>query len=123
MATVAMVLSSWPGNPKPGSTLLLLSIWFGPAIVAALAASWLSGRRGGGFARGAGIGVAAAVVGGKLSVDTSKLPFLAPRQVATEIRRFVDELNARLAATGKALGSPSIGPDGLTLTKVPLASA
>ena len=56
-------------------------------------------------------------------MDTSKLPFLAPRQVATEIRRFVDEFNARLAANGKALGPPSIGSDGLTLTKVPLANA
>ena len=64
----------------------------------------------------------AAVVDGKLSVDTSKLPFLAPPSIARDIRRFVDELNGRLAANGKALGTPTIGPDGMTLTKVALAS-
>lgn len=63
----------------------------------------------------------ATVVDGKLSVDTSKLPFLAPPAIARDIRRFVDELNGRLAANGKALGPPAIGPDGMTLTKVALA--
>ncbi len=65
----------------------------------------------------------ASVVGGKLAVDTSKLPFLAPPSIARDIRRFVDELNGRLAANGKALGEPSIGPDGMTLTKVALEGA
>ena len=63
----------------------------------------------------------AAVVGGKLSVDTSKLPFLAPASIGRDIKRFVDELNGRLAANGKALGVPTFGADGMTLTKVPLA--
>ena len=60
----------------------------------------------------------AMVSGGRLRVDTSKLPFLAPRSVKTDIERFVDELNARLAAHGKALREPTFGPDGMTLTKV-----
>jgi len=55
---------------------------------------------------------------GKLAVDTSKLPFLAPRSIATDIQRFVSELNGRLAANGKALGEPTFGPEGMTLTKV-----
>jgi hypothetical protein len=57
---------------------------------------------------------------GRLAVDTSKLPFLAPPSIATDIKRFVDELNGRLAANGKALGEPSFGPEGMTLTKVSL---
>jgi hypothetical protein len=39
-------------------------VWLGPAMVAAWATSWLTGRRGQGFARGAGMGVAAAVLVG-----------------------------------------------------------
>ncbi len=62
----------------------------------------------------------AAVTAGRLSIDTSKLPFLAPASIKRDIRRFVDELNGRLAANGKALGTPVIGPEGMTLTKVPL---
>ncbi len=62
----------------------------------------------------------AAVTAGRLSIDTSKLPFLAPASIKRDILRFVDELNGRLAANGKALGEPVIGPDGMTLTKVAL---
>ena len=62
----------------------------------------------------------AAVVGGKLSINTSKLPFLAPASIGRDIKRFVDELNGRLAANGKALGEPVITPDGMTLSKVAL---
>lgn len=36
--------------------VLLPAIWFGPTIIAALAASWLSGRRGDRFLRGAAMG-------------------------------------------------------------------
>jgi hypothetical protein len=64
----------------------------------------------------------AAVVGGRLTIDTSKLPFLAPGSIKRDIKRFVDELNGRLTAHGKALGEPVIGPDGMTLSKVPLAA-
>ena len=64
----------------------------------------------------------AAVTGGKLTIDTSKLPFLAPASIKQEIKRFVDELNGRLAANGKALGEPVVGPDGMTLSKVPLGA-
>jgi hypothetical protein len=60
----------------------------------------------------------AMVSGGRLKVDASKLPLLAPKSIKSDIERFVDELNARLAANGKALGEPSFGPDGMTLTKV-----
>ena len=63
----------------------------------------------------------AAVVAGRLTIDTSKLPFLAPPSIARDIKRFVDELNGRLAANGKALAAPVIGPDGMTLSKVSLA--
>jgi hypothetical protein len=65
----------------------------------------------------------AAVTGGRLAIDASKLPFLAPRSVRLDIERFVTEVNARLAANGKALGAPSFGPDGMTLTKVDAASS
>ena len=60
----------------------------------------------------------ASVVDGKLAIDTSKLPMLAPRSIAADIQRFLAALNDRLAANGKALGPPSFGPGGMTLTKV-----
>jgi hypothetical protein len=60
----------------------------------------------------------AMVSGGRLKVDTSKLPMLTPGSVKSDIERFVGELNARLAANGKALGMPTFGPEGMTLTKV-----
>jgi hypothetical protein len=60
----------------------------------------------------------ASVVDGRLAIDTSKLPFLAPRSIATGIQQFVAALNGRLAANGKALGAPSFGPEGMTLTKI-----
>ena len=60
----------------------------------------------------------ASVVDGRLVIDTSKLPMLAPGSIAADIRRFVDALNARLAANGKALAAPSFGAQGMTLTKV-----
>jgi hypothetical protein len=61
----------------------------------------------------------ATVRDGKLAIDTSKLPFLAPKSIATGIQEFVTALNGRLAANGKALGEPSFGPQGMTLVKVP----
>jgi hypothetical protein len=60
----------------------------------------------------------ASVVDGRLAIDTSKLPFLAPASIGIEIRRFVDAINARLAANGKALAEPTFGPEGMTLRKV-----
>ena len=63
----------------------------------------------------------ASVVDGRLAIDTSKLPFLAPRSIGTGIQDFVTALNGRLAANGKAIGEPTFGPDGMTLTKVPRA--
>jgi hypothetical protein len=60
----------------------------------------------------------ASVVEGRLAIDTSKLPFLAPASIAIEIRRFVDAINGRLAANGKALDEPTFGPEGMTLRKV-----
>jgi hypothetical protein len=60
----------------------------------------------------------AAVVDGRLRVDTSKLPMLAPRSIAADIERFVAALNGRLAANGKALAPPSYEAGGMTLTKI-----
>jgi hypothetical protein len=60
----------------------------------------------------------ASVVDGRLRIETSKLPMLAPRSIAVGIERFVEALNGRLAARGKALAAPSFGPQGMTLTKV-----
>jgi hypothetical protein len=62
--------------------------------------------------------LSASVVDGRLSIDTSKLPFLAPKSIATGIQDFVAALNARLASNGKALGEPSFSAAGMTLTKV-----
>jgi hypothetical protein len=64
----------------------------------------------------------ASVVDGRLAIDTSKLPFLAPKSIATGIQQFVAALNGRLASNGKALGAPTFGPEGMTLTKVDRAS-
>jgi hypothetical protein len=60
----------------------------------------------------------ASVVDGRLTVNTSKLPILAPRSIATDIERFVEALNARLAANGKALAPLSFETGGMTLRKV-----
>jgi hypothetical protein len=86
-----------------------LTVTPGPAAGTAylqVKAGWVSAR------------LPAMVAGGRLKIDTSKLPMLTPGSVKADIQRFVDELNARLAANGKALGVPSFGPDGMTLTKV-----
>jgi hypothetical protein len=60
----------------------------------------------------------ASVVDGRLAVDTSKLPFLAPPSISIEIRRFVEAINGRLSTNGKELGEPTFGPEGMTLRKV-----
>jgi hypothetical protein len=62
--------------------------------------------------------LAASVVAGRLTIDTSKLPMLAPRSIATGIEAFVEAVNGRLAANGKALAPPAFGAAGMTLTKV-----
>ena len=82
-----------PG-PEPGSALLQIR------------AGWVSAT------------LLASVVEGRLTIDTSKLPLLAPGSLGTEIGRFVEALNGRLAANGKAFGPPAFGPAGMTLTKV-----
>ena len=64
----------------------------------------------------------AAVEEGRLKVDTSKLPMLAPKSIATDIQGFVDALNGRLTAHGKALAEPAFGPAGMTLRKVDRAA-
>lgn len=60
----AAVLASWGGDYSPAAFVKLLAIWLGPAIVAALATSWISGRRGEGFGIGAAAGIGAAFVAG-----------------------------------------------------------
>ena len=82
-----------PG-PKPSSAVLRIK------------AGWVSAT------------LQASVLDGKLSIDTSKLPMLAPRSIGADIQRFADALNATLAANGKALAPPSFGAAGMTLTKV-----
>jgi hypothetical protein len=89
------VLDIQPG-PAPGTATLRVSAGF---ISASLPAS---------------------VANGRLSIDTSKLPFWAPAGLAAEIDRFVGSLNGWLAANGWSLGPPAFGPRGLTLTKVPI---
>lgn len=68
------------------------------------------------------VSVPAAVTNGRLSIDTSKLPFWAPAGIAAEVDRFVGSINGWLAQNGYALGEPTFGPEGMTLTKVPVAS-
>ena len=97
-----------------GATRPELTVTPGPAPATAflkVKAGWVSAT------------LPAMVRGGKLAVDTSKLPFLAPRSIASDIQRFVDELNGRLAENGKALGEPAFGAEGMTLTKVSVAPA
>ena len=60
------------------------------------------------------------VAGGKLAIDTSKLPFWAPSSVKGDVMSFVDGLNDWLAANGKALAPPTFSDAGMTLTKEPL---
>lgn len=69
------------------------------------------------------VSVPAAVANGRLSIDTSKLPFWAPAGIAAEVDRFVGSLNGWLTQNGHAFGEPTFGPEGMTLTKVPLASS
>ena len=64
----------------------------------------------------------ASVTAGRLAIDTSKLPFLAPKSIGVGIQEFVAALNGRLAANGKALGPPTFSTAGMTLTKVDAAS-
>src|SRR5215207_5442023 len=63
------------------------------------------------------ISLPAAVIDGKLSIDTSRQLFL-PRSAADEVKRFVDGLNGWFAENGRRLAPPQFGPDGMTLTKV-----
>lgn len=78
MQTSIVILSSWGGDYSPAAAVKLLAIWLGPAIVAALATSWISGRRGDGFGRGAGVGVGAAFVAGIFACAIPPLLPLAP---------------------------------------------
>jgi hypothetical protein len=60
------------------------------------------------------------VIGGKLAIDASRLPFWAPSSVKDDVASFVDSLNEWLAANGKALAPPTFSDAGMTLTKVPV---
>jgi hypothetical protein len=72
------ILSSFYGSPMPGSTARLLALWFGPAVAAAVATSWLSGRRGRGSKRGALLGVFAAFAAGLLVCVVRQMVWGAP---------------------------------------------
>jgi hypothetical protein len=115
VATIANGPIEWveiPPNVRVmlgGATRPELQIVPGPAPSSALLkvrAGWVSAT------------LPAAVVDGRLSIDTSKLPMLAPGSIARDIKRFVEALNGRLAANGKALAPPSFGAGGMTLTKI-----
>jgi hypothetical protein len=66
--------------------------------------------------------LSATIEDGRLSVDTKGLPMFAPASVATEIKAFVDTLNAWFKANGMGLGPPVFGIGQLRLDKVPVAS-
>ena len=115
VATIANGPVEWveiPANVRGmlgGATRPELQITPGPAPDSALLrvqAGWASAT------------LTASVVDGNLRIDTSKLPMLAPGAIAVGIQRFVEALNGRLAANGKALAPPTFGPAGMTLTKV-----
>lgn len=72
------MLASFFGSPMPGSTARLLGLWFGPAVAAAVAASWLSGRRGRGISRGALCGVFAAFAAGPFVCAVESMTWGAP---------------------------------------------
>jgi hypothetical protein len=78
MQTFDVILASWGGDYSPQAGAKLLAVWLGPAIVAALATSWISGRRGDGFGKGAGVGVGAAFVAGIFACAIPPLLPLAP---------------------------------------------
>jgi hypothetical protein len=78
MPTLLFILSSFGGKRTPESTLLLFAIWLGPAVIAALATSWISGREGGGFGRGAAVGIAAALVAGVFGCAVPPVLVAAP---------------------------------------------
>ena len=87
-----------PGEP-PGSAILDIRL------------GWLA------------VSLPARVEDGRLEIDTSKLPFWAPKAVGADVRRFVDSLNGTLAANGRALAPPTFGPAGMTIAKVDRAIA
>jgi hypothetical protein len=92
-----------------GASQAALEMQPGPAPASALVkvrAGWVSAT------------LTATIVGGRLTIDSLKLPMLAPRSIATAIEDFVSALNTRLAANGKALAPPSFGTGGMTLTKI-----
>jgi hypothetical protein len=115
VATIANGPIEWveiPANVRGmlgGAKQAELQITPGPGPSSALLrvrAGWVSATLG------------ASIVDGRLRIDTSKLPMLAPRSIANDIGRFVEALNGRLAANGKALAPPTFGAGGMTLTKI-----
>jgi len=78
MHQFTLVQASWGGDYSAAAAARLVAIWFGPAIVAALATSWFSGRHGDGFAYGAGVGIAAAFVAGIFGCAVPPMIFVAP---------------------------------------------
>jgi hypothetical protein len=65
----------------------------------------------------------AAVNAGRLSIDTRKLPWMAPASIATGIAGFVDTLNRWYEANGKGLAAPTFGAGGVTLRLVDMPAA
>jgi len=66
------------------------------------------------------VSLPATIDAGRLSIDTSKLPWLAPASIGTSITRYVDTLNAWFQANGKGLASPTFGSGEVSLRLVDL---
>lgn len=65
------------------------------------------------------ISLPAAIIDGKLFIDTSGQD-LVPDSALDAVRRFVDGLNGWFRQNGRQLGPPDFGAGGMTLSKVPI---
>ena len=63
----------------------------------------------------------AAISNGVLSIDTSDVSSLVPKEAIAGLKKFVDDLNAWLKFKGYGLGPLTFANGGVTLRKVPLA--
>jgi hypothetical protein len=68
------------------------------------------------------VSLSATVTAGRLSIDTSGLPWWAPASIGTEVASWVERLNAWFTSNGNALAPPEFGSGEVTLRKVPLGT-
>jgi hypothetical protein len=66
--------------------------------------------------------LSATVTAGRLSIDTSALPWWAPASIRTEVASWVEQLNAWFTSNGNGLSPPEFGSGEVTLRKVPLGA-